>query len=124
MIIIDTSVWIEFFRLHEPFHGRVSELIEQNEIMALSFVFGELLQGAKNETEREVIMEFWRDLPKIDEQGIFIRAGLESSKHALIQKGVGLIDTAIVCASRETGCLIWTLNKNLLGILHNQEKMS
>ena len=55
MIIIDTSIWIEFLRGNQPYFDQVSELIDNNDIIGLSPVFGELLQGAKNNNERSRI---------------------------------------------------------------------
>lgn len=65
MIIVDTSVWIEFFRqADDKIIDLMSSYIENGEAVALSFVFGELLQGAKNEAEEKLILEFWTSLPK------------------------------------------------------------
>ena len=57
MILIDTSVWIEFFRAREPYHSRTAELLEEGQILGLTWVFGELLQGAKTNRERTLILE-------------------------------------------------------------------
>jgi predicted nucleic acid-binding protein len=122
MVIIDTSVWIEFFRSNDPCFDHVSELLDRNEILALSPVFGELLQGAKNNRERSIIQEFWENLPKISEESLFIKAGLESSKNKWIDKGIGLIDSVIITASRHTGSFVWTFDKKLLAILKKEEK--
>ncbi len=122
MVIIDTSIWIEFFKSHEPFFSEVSSLLEKNEVLAVSYVFGELLQGAKNKREQTIITEFWDNLPKISLDEIIIKAGIESSKNHWIDKGVGLIDCAILIASRESSSFIWTLDKKLIKTLRKEEK--
>lgn len=124
MVIIDTSVWIEFLKGEKPYFDLVSELLDRNEVLALSPIFGELLQGTKNSRERSIIQEFWQNLPKIPEENIFIKAGLESGKHKWIDKGIGLIDSVIIVASRDTGSFTWTLDKKLLEILRKEEKYS
>ena len=121
MIIIDTSIWIEFFKCNQPYFNHLSDLFEHNEIIALSFIFGELLQGAKNNHEKEIIQEFWQNLPKINEDAIFIKAGLESGRKKWIDKGIGLIDSAIIVASRENNLFIWTLDKKIIRLLKNEE---
>jgi predicted nucleic acid-binding protein len=121
MVILDTSVWIEFLRGNEPYWEAVSDLLDRNEVLALSPVFGELLQGARNKRERSLIHEFWEALPKADEQDLFIRAGAESGRSKWIDKGVGLIDAAILMASRETSSFVWTLDKNLDRILSRED---
>jgi hypothetical protein len=78
--IIDTSIWIEFFRGNAPHFDQVSEVLDQNDALALSPVFGELLQGARNNSERAIIMDFWSNLPKAAEEDVFMRAGAKSSR--------------------------------------------
>jgi predicted nucleic acid-binding protein len=59
VIVIDTSIWIEFFRQSDQqLIGKLELLIENNEVVALSCVFGELLQGVKNHNEQRIILDF------------------------------------------------------------------
>ena len=113
MILVDTSVWIEFLKKREPFHSQMKQYLERNEILAIECIFGELLQGAKNKREREIIDAYWRHLPKTDEQGLWIEAGRYSGEAGLPSKGVGLIDAVLLVASRRTGTQLWTLDKKL-----------
>ncbi len=122
MIIIDTSVWIEFFRGNQPYFDQVSELIDNNEIIGLSPVFGELLQGAKNKNERSIITDFWINIFKIDEDDLFIHAGAESSRSKWLNKGVGLIDSVIITAAKSSTAFIWSLDKKLINLLKKEEK--
>ncbi len=112
MILIDTSVWIEYLRGNE-WGEVVPEYIEQNEVVGISAVFGELLQGAKTNREIRIINEFWENLPKVFEQGLFVKAGELSRKHHLISQGVGLIDAYLLAAAIEYDLAIWTLDKKL-----------
>lgn len=121
MVVADTSIWIEFLRRHQPYFVLVSELLEKNNILAISPIFGELLQGAHGNTERVILMDFWNNLPKIPETDLFVRAGLASSRNKWAQKGVGLIDGAILVAARETSSFVWTLDKRLLSLLRKEE---
>jgi predicted nucleic acid-binding protein len=122
MVIADTSIWIEFFRGNEPYFDQVSDLLDKNEILALSPIFGELLQGAKNNKERSTILEFWHNLPQISEHDLPIRAGVESGQNKWINKGVGLIDSMIIVAARESLSFIWSLDNKLLQLLNREEK--
>jgi predicted nucleic acid-binding protein len=121
MIIIDTSIWIEFFRGNQPYFDQVSELIVNNDIIGLSPVFGELLQGAKNDYERSIITDFWNNLNKIDEDDQFIHAGAESSRSKWLDKGVGLIDSVIITAAKKSAAFIWSLDKKLLKLIETEE---
>lgn len=122
MVLIDTSVWIEFFKGNTPFYEQVSDLLDKNDALAISPVFGELLQGTKNSRERTIIRDFWENLPKISEDELFINAGIDSSTHHWVDKGIGLIDSVILIASRESAAFIWSLDKKLNRILRKEEK--
>ena len=117
MIIADTSVWIEFLKGNEPVFRRMQTLLENREITALEPVFGELLQGAKNKRERQVITDYWKNTPRIDESELWIVAGLYAGEKKLFAKGVGLIDAYIVIASLKTNAQVWTLDEKLSKIL-------
>lgn len=115
MILVDTSVWIEFLKKTDPdIDLRLSMYIENGQVGALSLVFGELLQGVRDEREEKLILELWKHLPKIDESQLFIEAGKLSYRHKLFSKGVGLIDACILAAALRDGHEIWTLDKKLL----------
>ena len=66
MIIADTSVWIDFFRIKEPVHQILSELLENRNILAIECIFGELLQGIKNNYEKNIITKYWENLKVVN----------------------------------------------------------
>jgi predicted nucleic acid-binding protein len=113
MVIADTSVWIEFFKGREPISMQMKRLLEIQEVLSVECIFGELLQGGKNVRERDIIHSYWSYLPKIDEKNIWIEAGEYSGENNLTSKGIGLIDSVLVVASRRTGARLWTLDKKL-----------
>jgi hypothetical protein len=116
VILVDTSVWIDFFKQSDPvIVEKLDLLIENNEVIALSCVFGELLQGVKNEQEEKLILDFWSNLPKVDETNLFLEAGKISSKNKLFNKGVGLIDSYILAAATKYNLPLWTFDKKLSG---------
>ena len=121
MILVDTSVWIEFFRGNPAYFQELSRLIEERKIMALGCVFGELLQGARSEREVKIIEQFWAQLLQINEVDVWIQAGKLSFEGKWHSKGVGLIDLAIVVAARKNQCRIWTLDKKLQSALNPSE---
>ncbi len=118
MIIIDTSIWVEFFKNRQPFYNKITTLLEENHIYALECIFAELMQGALNIRERNIIYGYWLNLPKPEAENLFIKAGIESGKNKWISKGIGLIDSVIILSARETSSRIWTLDKKLKKILN------
>lgn len=121
MILADTSVWIEFFKGKEPVFSHLKAHIEKQDVCAAECIFGELLQGALNKAERDILSEYWHALPKIDETNIFIEAGTYSGLNKLTSKGVGLIDSVILQLARRNDLKIWTLDKKLRGVLKSRE---
>ena len=121
MVIIDTSIWVEFRKGKQPFFNKITVLLEENQVCALECIFAELMQGALNSRERNVIYEYWKNLPKSDVKNVFIKAGIESGKNRWTSKGVGLIDSVIIVSARETLSSIWTLDSKLRNILKMDE---
>jgi len=114
VIVIDTSVWIDFFkRSNQQLIDKLEPLIENNEIVALSCVFGELLQGVRNENEEKAILDFWNTLSKVDETNLFIEAGKISCKYKLFNRGIGLIDSYILAAALKYNIPLLTFDKKL-----------
>jgi predicted nucleic acid-binding protein len=122
MIILDTSVWIEYLRNNPQFFPLVSKLLENREIMAVECVFGELLQGIKNNFERETILGFWTHLPKANYENLTIEAGIYSAKNKLPENGVGLIDAVILMYGIKSNSKIWTLDVKFSRIIPDELK--
>ena len=66
-VLVDTSVWIEFFRKHEPYYGMVSRLIDDERVCCCGIILAELMQGAKSDKELTVLEDFPRVFPFIPE---------------------------------------------------------
>ena len=117
MIILDTSVWIEHLRNNQNYFPTICKLLESKEILAVECVFGELLQGAKNKPERDILMEFWKHLPKEHFENIIIEAGEYSARYKLLDHGVGLIDAIILLHGIKSSSKIWTLDNKFLRVI-------
>jgi predicted nucleic acid-binding protein len=117
MIILDTTVWIEYLKKKQGYYSAIAALLEKNEILAVECVFGELLQGVKNKREKEIIMEYWQYLPKKKYRNIIVAAGNYSCEQKLLDKGVGLIDAIILQYGIKSGSRIWTLDKKFQRII-------
>ena len=115
MILADTSVWIDFFRkTNESVSEKMVELLTSSQVCAISVVFGELLQGVRDDREEKVILEFWKNLPHVDENNLFIEAGRISYQHKFFSKGVGLVDCYILATAQRHHLEIWSNDKKLL----------
>ncbi|GHV37607.1 hypothetical protein AGMMS49546_05920 [Spirochaetia bacterium] len=121
MVILDTSVWIEFLRKNEKYFDPISQMLIKMDVIAVEVVFGELLQGVKNRREENIILDYWKHLPKIDKDTeIIISAGIYSQKNKLIDKGIGLIDSIILMHGIKTHSKIWTLDTNFFKVIPSE----
>jgi predicted nucleic acid-binding protein len=119
MIILDTSIWVEYFKGNPNFKAVIDNLLRAEKILAFDFVFGELMQGAKGH-EKEKIIGFWEILPKVNIREIGFYAGKYSQENKSRDKGVGLIDCSIIYATIVLESKLWTLDKKILKILDDR----
>ena len=112
-VILDTSVWIEYFKGSEDYFESCQRLIEKREIKTAEIIFAELLQGALNSREVKLIRDYYALIPKVEGDQLLIRAGEYSREHNLISKGIGLIDAIIITATLRSDSVLWTLDKKI-----------
>jgi len=116
-VLVDTSVWIEFFRRHEPHHGAVLKLLDANLACCTGLILGELMQGARSERELSVIAEFTHVFEFLPETPrLWEKTGRLS--FALRRKGltVGLADCFIAISTAEAGAQLFTLDSHFEAI--------
>lgn len=113
-VLVDTSVWIEFFKGNPEFFAPMVELFEEAEVYSLELIFAELLQGVKTRRELELISDFYRQLRILDQPGLILESGDFSRREGLINKGIGLVDAVIIHAAQKFELEIWTLDRKIL----------
>ncbi len=117
-VVVDTSVWIEFFRKHDPYYGIVSRLIDDEQVYCCGIIIAELMQGAKSDKELAILDDFLRVFPFIPETPqLWAAAGKLAFQ--LRRKGltVGLSDCYIAVAAASCHAPVATLDSHfqLLG---------
>jgi len=122
MLILDTSVWVEHLKNNQNYFPKICKYLETGEILAVECVFGELLQGVKSKKEKEIILGFWKHLPKINYENIIIDAGEYSANNHLFDHGVGLIDSIILMYGIKSNSKIWTLDNKFLKVIPEELK--
>lgn len=119
-IIVDTSVWIDYFKGNEKYFDFIQNLLEKNEILTIELIFAELLQGARNKKETEMLKSYYGLIPKVEIENLCILAGEFSRQEKLISKGIGLIDSCIITATIFSDSRLWTLDKKIQNFLDNR----
>lgn len=116
-ILVDTSVWIEFFKKKTPWYGLVSKLMDDKRVCCTGIVLAELIQGAKSEKELEVLRDFRHVFEFLDESLDLWQDAGELS-HALRRKGksIGLSDCYLAVAAKTNKVSLLTLDKHFESI--------
>ncbi len=116
-VLIDTSVWIEYFRGNKTFIDLGLALIALGMAFSLEVVFAELAQGAKGKRELEVISAFFTNIKLLDSPGMIFKAGVFSLQNRMIEKGIGLIDAILIVCTIENNLKLWTLDRKIISFL-------
>ena len=112
-VLVDTSVWIEFFRKKEPYFRKVSKMIDNDSIWCSGLILAELLQGAKGIKEYNTIKEFLHIFNFIDESPfLWEKAGKLSFELRNRGKAVGLADCYIAVSALENGLSLFSTDKH------------
>lgn len=111
MILVDTSVWIDYLRAGDQV---LSRLLVDRQVLAHPFVIGELALG--NIGQRDRVLHDIRNLPQAvaandNETFRFINS------HRLFGLGIGYVDAALLASVRLThGASLWTRDRRLWSV--------
>jgi predicted nucleic acid-binding protein len=121
MILVDTSIWIEFLKQNTAFVNEMETLLESKQVITIEPVFSELIYGSRSEKEKNKIMSYWKALPHVKfSEGSFLEAASFANKNNYYTIGIGLIDAILTKAATENKLLIWTLDRKILASLDKQ----
>ena len=121
MIIVDTSIWIEFFRLNPDYVRKLTPLLENRQVATLEPVFAELVYGSKSIKEKNVLMAYWNVLPKIRlPDGYLLDAAEFANSNNHQNLGIGLIDTILMKVTIENEAKLWTLDIKLIHCMNER----
>jgi predicted nucleic acid-binding protein len=108
VILIDTSVWIDHFRISDE---RLVSLLEAGEVLGHPFVAGEIALG--NFQQRDHIFWFLRRLPQAASAS-HAEVMHIIDREALFRRGIGYVDAHLLAAARLTpGSTLWTHDRRL-----------
>ena len=111
-ILIDTSVWIDYFKDKSAgLSKKVDEILSRHEVYVPKVVIAELIQGSKSEREVSVIEDFVDAFNIIDQrEDSWIKAGKLSFNLKNKGKTDNLTDCYIAVIAQEHGCRILSLD--------------
>ncbi len=107
MVLVDTSVWIDFLRQGNKL---LEDLLLEGEVATHPVIIGELHLG--NIKDRKAFLLLLSNLPQIQEcsqdEVLFL-----VDEHELHGKGIGYTDAHLLCSSVMHVTPLWTLDKRL-----------
>ena len=115
MILIDTSVWIEFFKQNAKYVQEIESLLKARQVITVEPIFSELLYGVRQKRDKRIVMSYWNVLPRIEfETSSMLQAAEFANKQSYYQLGIGLMDAIILKSAMDGQHRIWTLDKKII----------
>ena len=121
-IIVDTTIWIEFFRNPEStVANHLKDLLRQRRVIMVGLVMAEILQGVKAPKEANLVLTSFTKLPYSEmTKGRWQQAGEVSA--SLRKKGatIPLSDLVVAACALAEGYEIYTLDlhfKRIPGVM-------
>src|SRR5512140_1664101 len=112
-ILADTCIWIEYFRGEGPLSDDLRRLIKKGEMVITGLVVYEILQGAKNKKDADLIKEVTQALPILETtHKIWLSAG--DLFFDLRRKGITLppSDVLLAAIALENNCSVFTTDNH------------
>lgn len=107
MLLVDTSVWSDHLRRHDPV---MAARLEAGEVLAHPFVVGEIACGAfPRRLEALSLLNCLPSAPLLAQAELlgFIE------RHALAGRGIGLVDIHLLASAMVANAGLWTRDRRL-----------
>ncbi len=122
-VLVDTSVWIAFFRKSDPSYSSLKNLLAEDRVCIVGLILAELMQGAKSHKELDVLGEFVQAFECLPDTPTFWKeAGKLSFCLRKSGRTVGLADCYLAIVARECGVAIFSLDKHF-SLLEKESKV-
>ena len=112
-VLVDTNIWIEFFRPRSEYGRLVENLLTDNAVWICGIVMFEVLKGIRSEEEKSKILSIFEILPYTEMKKTLWSRASELSVY-LRKKGLNLPNSDIFIATiaLEQNQYIFTLDKH------------
>ena len=118
MILVDSSVWIDYFRAADtPQVVLLDSLLGQSPIAVGDLIAAEVLQGVRNESEFKLVRQTFEAFEHIDLVGYDLAVRASENYRALRARGVTIrktIDTLIATRCIEDGLTLLHADRDFL----------
>ncbi len=112
MVLIDSSVWVDFFK--SGGQPQLAQLLGSQQVLMHEMVLGEVAMGTKQ--QRENALELLPFLPMAQVASHFEVMALVE-RHRLHGKGLGYVDAHLLAAALlQPGTCLWTIDERLQAV--------
>ncbi|MDK2805469.1 MAG: hypothetical protein PWQ94_633 [Thermoanaerobacterium sp.] len=112
-ILVDTSVWIEYFRNKREIVEIIDDMLLHNRVYITGLIIAELLQGVKTEKERGMLERYIDSIPTVScDNKDWIGVGKLSFKLRRDGKTIPLSDVLIAYLSIKNNMMIFSFDKH------------
>jgi len=112
-ILVDTCVWIEFFKAESEMGAKLESLILENSVWICGIVLFELLQGIHSEAEKIKTLSALSDLPYAEmSKSLWQRAGELSASLRKRGLNIPLSDICMSAIALEHNLTVFTIDKH------------
>ena len=119
-VLIDTSVWIEFFRKKEShISSKLREYLKLNQACYTGPIAVELYQGAKTYKEIQIIDQLLQSITYVEITHMhYHHAGIISQKAAREGKAFSTVDMILATVAHDEQLLFFSLDTHFQDISH------
>ncbi len=113
MVLVDTSIWIDFFKSGKSHEAeRLSALLKKERVCIVPIIRAEILSGARTEKEYTALQSHLSALLVLDEP-LNLWDSAARVRYLLARKGIqsSLMDLAIAVFAHDHGCELFTRDK-------------
>lgn len=117
LVLLDTSIWIDYFRKKAPLIAAVDRLIDEERVCVAYLVVAELLQGCKTDLEFNILKQTTQVFPLLEERpNTWIFAADLSRRLRCEGQSVGLADCYLATLAHQHAVQLWTQDRHFLTI--------
>ena len=122
-VLIDSSVWIDFFRNRgSRFRDKIELLLQSGRAVYTGIIAMELINGAKGEKELQVLENLFASMERINEkEATHLNAGKLGHKMARKGHTLGVVDLIVAQLVIENNSILLTLDEHFKIIANYSE---
>jgi predicted nucleic acid-binding protein len=113
LVLIDASVWVDFFNGVEPALTEVARLIRRDQALVAGVAVAEVLRGIKDAARREETREALLGLRYVEETvDTWIRTGELGRSLDAVGKVLPLADLHLSALAQQVGAVVYSTDKH------------